>query len=109
MTDKPDILELMARAIAAEEFDDSVKEFGAEDARERSEYIEDHWPACVRKARAALTAALDHMREPSGEMGMAGYAAWDTFGEDAVMGPHELIAIWRAMLSQLRKEALDDD
>ena len=70
MTDtrETDILEMMARAIAAEEFDDSVKEFGGEGARERNEYIEDHWPACTRKARAALTAALDRMMEPS--MGM---------------------------------------
>ena len=36
-------------------------------------------------------------RKPTADMGQAGYAAWDKFGEDPVMGPAELIAVWQAM------------
>ena len=35
--------------------------------------------------------------EPTDAMGNAIYVAWDSFGEDAVMGPHEAIAIYRAI------------
>ena len=130
MTDTPetDILEAMARAIAAEAFDDSVKEFGAEDARERNEYIEDRWPACTRKARAALTAALDQMREPLSDDAVetAAEAYHETVKQEkaryetseykeaglkyrGVVPVHWIESVWQAMLSQLRKEALDDE
>jgi len=32
---------------------------------------------------------------------------WDAFGEDAVMGPQQVIAIWQAMLSQWERENLE--
>ena len=37
--------------------------------------------------------------EPTPEIGQAVYVAWNTFGEDATMGPHEVIAIYRAMFA----------
>lgn len=45
----------------------------------------------------AAEVAIGTMGEPTPEMGQAGYKAWDDFGEDAIMGPAEIIAIWRAM------------
>ena len=56
-------------------------------------------------ARAALTAALDHMREPSDSMIEA--AVWrprDDYGIGLMDDDAKLD--WQAMLSQLRKEAL---
>lgn len=41
-------------------------------------------------------AAIEAMRTPTYEIGAAIYQAWDVFGEDAIMGPEEAIAIWRA-------------
>lgn len=38
-------------------------------------------------------------KEPNAEMGLAGYGAWFAFGEDVMMGPKELISIYRAMLA----------
>ena len=64
-------------------------------------------PLDHRAARAAIAAhesALKESgfvivpREPTADMGQAGYAAWDKFGEAAIMGPTELLAIWQAMV-----------
>ena len=87
MTDSPetDILEAMARAIWWEE--------------------EEPWNAekYHSKARAALTAALDHMREPSEDMLVAGCGKpMQPFGQKT--SGH----VWQAMLSQLRKETIGD-
>jgi hypothetical protein len=51
------------------------------------------------KARAAIEA----MREPTAAQGQAIYAAWDAFGEDAVMGPVEAVAIYRAAIDEALK------
>lgn len=37
--------------------------------------------------------------EATGEMAVAAYEAFDKFGEDAILGPAELNAIYRAMLA----------
>ena len=37
--------------------------------------------------------------DPTPEIGQAIYAAWDAFGENAVMGPDEAIAIYRAAVT----------
>lgn len=52
----------------------------------------------ARDAEPLALAAIKAMRGPTPEMGRAGYSAWDAFGEDAVMGPKELIAVWEAMI-----------
>lgn len=55
-------------------------------------------------AGAIRTALLEQLREePDEEMIEAGYAAWDAFGDDATMGPEELIAIYRAMQAVLAR------
>lgn len=53
------------------------------------------WREYLTESRAAIEA----MSEVTGPMGLAGYAAWDNFGQDALLGPVELIAIWRAMVT----------
>ncbi len=55
-------------------------------------------------ARAADRATLLGIREPAPEMGEAIYAAWDGFGEDAIMGPEEAIAIHRAVIDKLLED-----
>ena len=106
MTDKPDILESMARAIyetyCAEVCEDV--EYGTEFERANGEI----WNVVTR---AALTAALDHMREPTEGMVDAGEEL-DEMAAD-YSGYSEIPATcekhWQAMLSQLRKEALGDE
>ena len=99
MTDKPDILEAMARAIAAQNPDmwegDTVK-----------------WRYCTKEARAALTAALDHMWNPSHTVLLAGTEAdprVDVSEAGAfAIGVNDTADVWQAMISQLRKDTLDD-
>ena len=102
MADKPDILEAMARAIARENWRDYVIEFGKDDPNAGPiEDEEECWKGWERHARAALTAALDHMQSPS--MGMCDKGAdMPAAGDDFP----EAIAewVWQAMLSQQRKE-----
>jgi hypothetical protein len=59
----------------------------------------------VGAALAAIEAAgwVCVPREPTEEMGLAMYAAWDSF-PDGVMGPHEAIAVYRAALSAASKQ-----
>ncbi len=57
-----------------------------------------------RAYREAARAAIAALRVPSVDMGLAAYAAWDAFGEDAVMGPEEAIAIWQAMIDAILEE-----
>lgn len=51
-------------------------------------------------ARAALSVALDHMREPSNEMCGA--------GQDELDYGNPVVSAYRAMLDQLRKEVFDE-
>lgn len=51
-------------------------------------------------ARAAIAA----MREPTPNQGLAMYAAWDKFGEDAIMGPEEALAIYQAAIDAALKD-----
>ena len=67
-------------------------------------------------ARAALTAALDHMREPSNMVAFQGAEKWRAAGvqklheieesDKPVYRAEACALIWQAMLDQLRKEAL---
>jgi hypothetical protein len=58
------------------------------------------WTAALKNARAALQA----MREPTEAMVLAAYRAFDAFGPDAVLGPHETLAIWHAMIDAALEE-----
>ena len=60
-------------------------------------YSEDY--GCRTMARAVIAA----MRVPTAAQGAAMYAAWDSFGEDAVMGPAEAIAIYQAAIDEALK------
>ena len=60
------------------------------------------WEAYVDAALAVLKAMHD---DPSPAMATAAYAAWDRFGEDATLGPNELLAIWRASIDAFIAEA----
>jgi len=83
-----EMVERLAAALAENDTEYDPKEDGP-----WSEWPE-HWKERERiQARAAIRA----MENPTSDMGLAGYAAWDVFGEEAVMGPEELLAIWRAM------------
>lgn len=105
MTETPDIIEAMARAIEIE----MDRDFEAWRARWISVTgIADDAPnppagqyatSPEKIARAAFTVALDHLREPSIEVLFAG---WPTKGGSR----EDMLEIWQAMLSQLRKEAL---
>jgi hypothetical protein len=70
-----------------------------------------HSKADIEILRDQAHVALEAMREPTDKMGVAAYRAvsaleaWDKFGEDAIMGPHEVLAIYRAMIDS----ALDKD
>lgn len=48
---------------------------------------------------AVARAAIEAMAVPTPAMGVAAYVAWDAFGDDATMGPQEVLAIWRAMIT----------
>ena len=90
MTPETDILEAVARAICEAHLPAGTCDMGCE--------------SCKREARAALTAALDCMREPSDGI----ERAWKEV--DAVRfdwgTAHEF---HEATIDQLRKEALGDD
>ena len=94
------IVEAIARAICEAHLPPGTCDMGCE--------------SCKKEARAALTAALDHMREPSAEMiGGAGARALNKYvGADPADSYYGTSVwadeCWKAMLSQLRKEALDD-
>ena len=90
MTDKqPDVLEVMARAIAAQNpnlcIGDEVK-----------------WRYCMQEARAALSAVLANMREPSEGMRQAP-------GKRGQLGPMGASEVWQAMLLKYRDENLGDN
>ena len=38
-------------------------------------------------------------KEPGDDVRKAMYATWDSFGDDATMGPREAVALYRAMLA----------
>lgn len=54
-------------------------------------------------AKSIARIAIAAMREPTAAQGRAMYAAWDAFGEDAIMGPKEAIAIYRAAIDEALK------
>ena len=61
------------------------------------------------KARAALTAALDCMMEPSGDMAEVGHQIANKLPDGRVLAVGfgvDVYEVWQAMLSQLRKEIL---
>ena len=103
--DKPDVVEAMARAI----FDTAI---GAN--HWENPWYADERAGCHYSARAALTAALDHMREPSEAMKARACEVDCPRQECAVVlacqgdGKRINKERWQAMLSQLRKEALGD-
>lgn len=106
MTDKPDIVEAMAFEIARSELIDK----GLAECKWLKDWSEDDRNRFKLMARAALTAALECMREPSGNvLGAVGpMEGFDTCAyENDCDRPH--IEWWQAMLSQLRKEALGDE
>ena len=98
-------LEAMARAI----FDTAI---GAN--HWENPWYADERAGCHYSARAALTAALDHMREPSEAMKARACEVDCPRQECAVVlacqgdGKRINKERWQAMLSQLRKEALGD-
>ena len=86
------MIERVAKAIFASEYTgpwDTLDEEGSIESKE----------IFRRMARAAIEA----MREPTPDMGLAGYTAFDKFGEDAVLGPEELVATWQSMIDAALK------
>ena len=72
---------------------------------------QDHRDRMIESQRAALTAALDCMQSPSDVMIIAGYEAKEEFGKADnrfELARMKILPRWQAMLSQLRKEALDE-
>ena len=102
------IVEAMARAamivgnldwFSEDHIDTVLAKTGHDEDCEDGEYCDFCWANRERaQARAALTAALDHMREPSDAMVNA-YHVHERTG--SVAG-----AAWQAMLDQLRKDML---
>lgn len=95
MTDTHPIIEVVARELAFNFTPLTPK--GWEECR-----WPDDWDDAEQKkfrgiARAALTAALDHMMEPSEAMC------------DAAPKYQSGAKVWQAMLSQLRKEVMGDE
>lgn len=99
MTDTPDIIEAMAWAIWRHKPNCRGVRFEEHPMRDE----------CYREARAALTVALDHMREPSPKMLKAAYKSLSperrpTPNRVSVKEKHTIR--YQAMIDQLRKESL---
>ena len=106
MTRETDILEAVARALYEKDnphgkWENILSWVGQSDC----DYAEAEVAKYRSLARAALTAALDHMREPSEAM-KAAYVHVSAGGPRLPSAQARLD--WQAMLSQLRKETLDD-
>ena len=94
-----DIVEAMARALIWTK----LTELGRAECKWPDDFGDDECAAYRGLARAALTAALDRMAEPSEAMKGAAHSVL------ADAPPHITTAetaVWQAMLDQLRKEAL---
>lgn len=103
-TDTPEIIEAMARVIDPEAWEESKWSYS------RSGIVAMHaarQESCV-KARAAFTVALDHMREPSDAMDLAGDNSFQWGGPTGAewLEAADSTACWQAMLSELREETL---
>ena len=105
------IVETMARAIEAAEDAWLVQAGDALDGLQE----EPEFSLPETKSRAALTAALDHMREPSMAMREEGSSIgddaldrWgsDSMGDCSTFTSESAQVTWQAMLDQLRKDEL---
>ena len=63
--------------------------------------VEKPCPHCAHTILAALEAGGFAVvpKEPGDDVRKAMYATWDSFGDDATMGPREAVALYRAALA----------